>query len=206
VVRKKLLGAVVLAVALVPFGASPAFANHKLGKLHWAAETASTPVNLTLADSRVDSSWRPRLVREDWAESTQIDFNSSGATEITAISDDFGNNGYLGAAFIYYMPGTGHITRVDIQLNEFYSDLLTDDQRQSVYCQELGHGLGLAHLHSRKYEPSKSCMSDAFWPTPNTHDYDQLELIYNHADGFNSFSATSRTNGRGRAKIVIPAR
>ncbi len=205
-IPKKLLGAVVLAVALVPFGASPAFANHKLGKLHWAAETASTTVVPTLNDGAVAASWNPSGVRSDWAASDQIDFSSSSSSnaDIIATSGNVGATGYLGVATIYYAPRSGHITHVDIELNEFYS--LTNDQKQSVYCQELGHGLGLAHLHSRKYSPSTSCMSDAFALHPNFHDYAQLQLIYDHADGFNSFSATSRTNGRGQAKIVIPAR
>ena len=191
----------VLAAALVAFGASPAMANHKLGKLHWAAQTASTVVNLTLDDSGVASSWRPGSVETDWGNSDQIDFNSSGSVEITADSGNFGNTGWLGAASVFYTPGSGHITDVEIQLNEFYS--LNSDQKQSVYCQELGHGLGLGHLHSRKYSPETSCMSDAFALHPNAHDYTQLQLIYNHADGFNSFAASQ---SRGRAKYVIPAR
>jgi hypothetical protein len=200
--REVLLAALPIVGMLLLGAAPPAMANHKLGKLHWAAETAATTVALNLNDSGV-SGWGKSSVRSDWDSSGQIAFVSSGGVDITATSDDFGNTGYLGAAFITYTPGSGHITSAEVQLNEFYD--LTPDQQRSVYCQELGHTLGLNHLKSPKFDASTSCMNDrTFALSPNWHDFAQLDSIYSHADGFNSFATASR-NAPGRATIVIPA-
>lgn len=100
---------------------------------------------------------------------------------------------WLGLATIY-INSEGHITAGKITMNPI---MLSDSRytpmaTQHVFCQELGHVLGLTHI------TAETCMDDCAWAItstewleclndpnaigPNIHDEEQLNIIYSHDD------------------------
>jgi len=73
---------------------------------------------------------------------------------------------------------------------DFYNNF---SWKQSVTCQELGHEVGLDHQDVDFYNTSLfTCMDYQVdpYPSPNPHDYEQLETIYAHDnDGYDSYSS-----------------
>ncbi len=72
--------------------------------------------------------------------------------------------------------------------------------KQSVTCQELGHNIGLGHQDEDFNNTSLfSCMDyqDPPFEYPNAHDYDQLDTIYGHTDGYDSYSGGDGGGGGG---------
>jgi hypothetical protein len=60
-----------------------------------------------------------------------------------------------------------------------------------VACQELGHNVGLDHQDEDFDNTSlESCMDyqDPPFPSPNPHDFEQLETIYAHLDSYDSYT------------------
>ena len=98
-----------------------------------------------------------------------------------------GNNGWLGIAGIE-VNTDGHITKGYTKLNDYYfnqSYYNSELWRQSVLCQEVGHDFGLGHQDENfDLNDLDSCMDyqDPPYPSPNEHDYEQLETIYAHLD------------------------
>ena len=57
----------------------------------------------------------------------------------------YGNNGWLGLAQIW-LDGNGHIVQGVAKMNDSYSSVWTDPaEKNHVFCQEVGHVLGLDH-------------------------------------------------------------
>jgi hypothetical protein len=97
----------------------------------------------------------------------------------------YGFNGWLGLAQIW-ISGV-HIVKGTAKMNDSYfnSPSYSYTNERHVMCQEIGHGFGLGHQDESGADLN-TCMdySDALDnPSPNAHDYQQLETIYNsHLD------------------------
>lgn len=185
-----------LVAAMVPV---PAQADHAWANYHW--ERSSNPVSLTIGDN-MTGVWPPRLVEAttDWNQSAVLDLsvvagNAKGGNcrpnngKIEVCNDAYGFNGWLGIAQIW-IDGD-HITRANSRMNDSYFNSApynTYSWRQLVVCQEIGHDFGLGHQDedfSTKTLPG-TCMDYTDDPVgseaPNAHDFEQLELIYEHLD------------------------
>jgi hypothetical protein len=176
-----------------------ASATHSWSDYHWAR--SSNPFTVTLIDN-VTSDWDSRLAiaSADWSASSVLDTEiaAAGRREVTVSNGFYGQTGWVGLARIWIDGRTHHILRGETLLNETY---LTDDQRyateafrQFVICQEVGHTFGLDHQDEVfSNQNLGTCMDYTNDPDggkrygpdnqhPNAHDYEQLELIYAHAD------------------------
>ena len=123
----------------------------------------------------------------------------SGRVEVCNAS--YGQNGWLGLAQIWL--SNGHIVQGTAKMNDSYFSAApynNPNEKLHVVCQEVGHTFGLDH-QSTDGGSLNTCM-DYFSNTggnagstasthPNQHDYDQLTLIYNHGDGYNSYSSAA---------------
>ena len=220
-ISSKLIVAVFLFVAASFFGVfNPyaAYANHSWGGYHWAR--TSNPFTLKLGDN-LSSSWKTYLgtASNDWSVSTVLDTNvvvgqSKGNCQPTrgrveVCNKAYGTNGWLGLAQIW-VSGL-HITQGATKLNDTYfntSKYNTPGWKNLVMCQEVGHTLGLDHQDEIFSNTNLgTCMDYTSNPLglpsnehPNTHDYDQLSLIYAHLDSFTTAGQGITT--KEKAKIV----
>jgi hypothetical protein len=124
--------------------------------------------------------------------------------KIHVCSANYGPNGWFGLATVFV--SNGHIARATTQVNDFYFAGSFDNNvaRRHVLCQEVGHTLGLDHIHG-----TGSCMDDdndtlnnPSYQQPNGHDYAQLSSIYSHTDSFNSSSAKKATTAPDRVQLI----
>jgi hypothetical protein len=111
--------------------------------------------------------------------------------KVRACNAAYGNNGWLGVAQIWAKGS--HIVKGTAKMNDFYlaSPSYTATNRQHVICQEIGHLWGLDHQDESGADLN-TCMdySNALDnPHPNVHDYEQLDIIYNHLDGSSTVAA-----------------
>lgn len=190
--------------ALLAITPTAAFADNSWGGYHWAR--TANPFNLKLGDN-MSSNWDPYLATSsaDWSASSVLDTQVvSGTTSakrcratngrVEVCNDRYGRNGWLGIAQIW-ITGS-HITKGTVRVNDTYFNSTTYNTpawRTSVLCQETGHTLGLDHQDEDFYNaPFNTCMDYSIDPTPNQHpnqhDYDQLELIYEHLDSTTTLS------------------
>jgi hypothetical protein len=210
---RRLLGTALLAVAISALP-SLALGSHSWGGYHWAR--TSNPFTLKVGDN-VRSNWDTylRTTNSDWSQSTVLDLTtvpgaakgrncrpSAGRVEVCNAA--YGNNGWLGIAQIW-ITGGSHITQGSVRVNDTYfntSSYNTPAWRNLVMCQEVGHTLGLDHQDENFTNPNLgTCMDYTNNPGtnqhPNTHDYEELEIIYGHADS--TTTVGSITNGFGNA-------
>ncbi|MBE5074824.1 hypothetical protein IM511_11000 [Erythrobacteraceae bacterium E2-1 Yellow Sea] len=173
-----------------------------------------------------------KVAMDDWNQSDHIASQLSNAAadstcsmvayEIHVCSGNYGDNGWLGIASISISRGrSSHIVAGSTKLNDYYFDVYTvldgskpyDDPswRQLVACQEIGHDYGLGHQNEDfDTDDTTSCMEYTYDPTlnehPNSHDYDQLALIYGHdgGDGGTTDPSPGPGNKGGKNKIGIP--
>jgi len=181
-------------------------ANHQWGKYHWARKTTGLDsLKLTLGNN-VDQKWGGWLneASNDWSQSFVLDTDvvngqaantdcvpATGKVEVCNAS--YGNNNWLGIAQIW-VSGF-HITRGSVKLNDYYHDqppYNTDEWRDLVTCQEVGHIFGLDHQDENFGNGNLgTCMDYTSNPNgpppnlqPNDHDYYMLDqVIYTHVDG-----------------------
>ena len=193
--RKFSLVAAVIAV-LAATAAPSALANHSWGNYHWSR--AANPFTVPLGDSASNtaySNWDGALssASADWSQSSVLDSpivsGGSGNTRtckatngrIRVCNSTYGNNGWLGLAQIW-LSGS-HIVRATTKVNDTYfnSPSYSYTNERHVMCQEIGHGYGLDHQDESGADLN-TCMdysSALDNPSPNAHDYQQLETIYN---------------------------
>jgi hypothetical protein len=184
-------------------------ADHSWGNYHWAR--MSNPFTIKTGDN-VSAEWDPYLDEAigDWNQSTVLDLlevaggtnpkncrPTSGRMEVC--NSKYGNNGWLGIAQIW--ASGNHITQAVTKLNDTYfntSTYNTPAWRRLVMCQELAHDFGLDHQDETFDNPNLgSCMdytndpdggpggasnNDPSNEHPNAHDYEQIEIIYEHLD------------------------
>ena len=198
-----------LALAIAAFAAiaGTAAASHSWGGYHWAR--TSNPFTLKLGDN-VNTAWDSYLATtsSDWTTSGVLDTAivagsadprkcrpTSGRVEVCNAS--YGRNGWLGIASIW--ASGSHITQGTVKVNDSYFNSApynTPAWRNLVMCQEVGHTFGLAHQDENFNNPNLgSCMDYTNFPEsnqhPNTHDYQQLELLYGHTDSTNTVAAST---------------
>ncbi|RJQ36408.1 hypothetical protein C4552_03920 [Candidatus Parcubacteria bacterium] len=206
-------------VAALGLIAASAEADHAWGTYHWAR--TANPFTLQLGDN-LSSQWDSYLATasSDWSQSGVLDTiiaagRSSPRTcrptagRVEICNSRYGRNGWLGIASVW-VNASGHITQGAVRMNDTYFSTVqynTPAWRNLVLCQEIGHTFGLAHQDENfSNAPLGSCMDYSSNPTPNQHpnqhDYDQLELIYNHADTTTTLRSTAAAL---RARVDVPA-
>lgn len=135
----------------------------------------------------------------------------------------YGYNGWLGVAQIWL---TGdHITKGTVKLNDSYYSLATYNQpswRHMVVCQEVGHTLGLDHQDTDfSNDNLGTCMDYTNDPTgytqggksnehPDGHDYEELDIVYDHNDGFSTVAtqpvaSSPHGNGHSHSGVQLAA-
>jgi hypothetical protein len=220
--RRPLRTAVAAALVVAAGLSTVAVANHSWGGYHWAR--TSNPFTLKLGDNMTSADWRSHLSQ------TSKDWNSGNTPLVTAIVNGssnkhcsmvagttqvcngrYGNNGWLGLASINITGGT-HITQGSAKMNDTYFDMAkynNTNEREHVVCQEVAHTFGLDH-QSTDGSSLNTCM-DYFSNTgdnagstlstkPNQHDFDELNLIYQHLDSTStvqSIAAEVAAMGKG---------
>jgi len=213
-IRSAALGALALTFLAV---SATSLASHSWGGYHWARTTNT--FTLKLGDNLTSADWKAHLF------TTSSDWNSGDTPLTTAIvagqsrkrcsmvvgttqvcNGRYGNNGWLGLASINITGGT-HITQGSAKLNDTYFDTATynnPNERLHVMCQEIAHTFGLDH-QSEDGSSQNSCM-DYFSNTganagstlstkPNAHDFEQLNIIYQHLDSTTTVAARAALAG-----------
>lgn len=182
--------------------ALPAAASHSWGNYHWAR--TSNPFTLRVIDAN-SSAWDPYLdtALADWDRSSVLGLvKEAGSADrkcravggkIKSCNAAYGQNGWLGLASI--RVSGAHITSGTAKMNDTYFSQAAYNspvKKQQVMCQEIGHDFGLDHQDTSGADLN-TCMdySDALDnPSPNQHDYQQLESIYAHLDATSTVAAT----------------
>ena len=191
---RKFVLVVAVVAGFVAATASSALANHSWGNYHWAR--SANPFTVPLGDSVTNtaySNWDGALAAAsvDWTASTVLDSPvvAQGPSRnckavdgrIRVCNATYGFNGWLGLAQIW-ISGS-HIVRASAKMNDSYfnSPSYSYTAERHVMCQEIGHGYGLGHQDESGADLN-TCMdySNALDnPSPNSHDYQQLQTIYN---------------------------
>lgn len=201
----------VLILGAFVFSANNASANHSWGNYHWAR--TANPFTLKLGDN-MSSAWDAYLstASSDWTASSILDTTVvTGLTNpkncratvgrVEVCNSKYGNNGWLGIAQIWV--NGNHITKGITKMNDTYFNTPTYNTpawKRFVVCQEVGHTFGLDHQDENFNNVNLgTCMDYTSDPDgtlanpdqlnnehPNTHDYDQLGVIYSHFDSFTS--------------------
>lgn len=198
--------------------AASAFATHSWGGYHWARTTAQ--FTLKLGDN-TSGDWNQilRLASSNWnsppegsstplrtyvvaGQSNRRCSAVAGTTQVC--NGKYGNNGWLGLATIY-ITGGEHITQGSAKMNDTYFTLAkynNPNEKLHVVCQEVAHTFGLDHP-STDGSSLNTCMdyfsntgANADNPastTPNTHDFQQLGIIYAHLDSTTTVASLSTT-------------
>jgi hypothetical protein len=205
--------------------AAPAQANHSWGDWHW--ERAANPVTLRVLNSTTDTrnllggqNWPAMLSKSaaDWSQSSVLDLavQPQSAVDLVARETCAFEPGairvcnvvnpdvtWLGLATVLPDPnsGSGHILAATAQMNDtwFSTPFYNATNAQHVMCQEVGHTFGLDH-QDESGKDLNTCMdyADALDnPTPNAHDYQQIEVIYSHLDGSGTSGGGSGGGGGG---------
>lgn len=119
--------------------------------------------------------------------------------KVRSCNATYGFNGWLGLAQIWVSGG--HIVQAVAKMNDSYlASGYSDTNRRHVICQEIGHAWGLGH-QSESGADLNTCMDYAYAldnPSPDAHDYAQLETIYGgHLDTGTSAKLSARGSARG---------
>ena len=210
--RKLLLAALIAAALVAAVSAAPANASHAWGNYHWAR--TANPFTVPLGDNVTNtaySNWEGALggASVDWTRSSVLDSPvTAGAAgnpkrcaanngRIEVCNAQYGANGWLGLAQVW--TSGSHIVKATAKMNDTYFNSTRYDYtaERHVMCQEVGHGYGLGHQDESGADLN-TCMDYANAldnPSPNAHDYEQLETIYSHMDATSTVSSTSATSG-----------
>jgi len=209
--HRRLLTALLISSAFAAFPAA-ASASHSWSGYHWAR--TQNPFTLKLGDN-VSSTWDASLsdASNDWSTSIVLDTTivtggnvskprncrpTGGRVEVC--SAKYGNTGWLGLAQIWV--GGSHITQGVTKLNDTYFNTATYNTpgwRHLVMCQEIGHTFGLDHQDEGFNNTNLgTCMdytNNPYGPPsnehPNQHDYDELDIIYQHLDSTTTVGQTA---------------
>ena len=216
-------------VSLV-FAAFPAFtyATHSWNGYHWA-RGGSLSLKLGDNVSSAWDGYLA-TTSDDWSLSGVLDTTivaggtlsnvkrcrpTSGRVEVCATT--YGNTGWLGVAQIW-VSGS-HITQGTVKMNDTYfktAKYNTVAWRNLVMCQEVGHTFGLDHQDETFNNLNLgTCMDYTNYPEggvhgsidygpsnqhPDTHDYDELTIIYGHSDGTTTAGQMVQS-GPGKGKM-----
>lgn len=215
---KKLSKIALVAIACLAL-AGTAVADHSWATYHWASTAMPNGgFPLPVIDSMTaewDTAFNGSISR--WNQSSvieqvvvSVEEDSRARKRCRAVSGHmrvcnaaYGQNGWLGLASIN-LDSNGHIVKGTAKMNDSYDWYFADNPGEDnhVTCQEIGHVYGLGHT-SEDGSSQGTCMDystsqNSQWP--NAHDYAQLEAIYNHDDGYNSYA----TDGDGGGTCNAP--
>ena len=199
-----------LATTMLVLPAASAQANHSWGDWHWSR--SANPFTLQVLNSTTDArtpiggqNWPPMLTKSatDWSQSAVLDLavQPQTAADLAARpACTFALNAirvcnvtnpdatWLGLATVVGDVFGGHLTAATAQVNDTWfglPGLYDSTAAQHVLCQEIGHTFGLDH-QSDDGSDLNTCMDYAEAldnPSPNAHDFQQLDSIYAHLDG-----------------------
>jgi hypothetical protein len=209
VAKRTALRAAILLTLTVLVTVESAPATHRWVRWHWAR--ARNPFTLGYR-AQVGGPWGPLVapVMNRWDNVSKMrpgtrDFvNWVGGSDLVIESGNYGATGWFGVARVQVNFVTGHISSGQVQLNDYYftGQYNNDVARRHVFCQEVGHILGLDH---NKIAPvfGASCMDDTNttlnrpqYQYPNAHDAGTLQAIYKHSDsGPNRASVRQSSDG-----------
>jgi hypothetical protein len=179
---------------------------HSWSNYHWP------DTDLTVQNKIKDSAWQSHFdaTLSAWDNlSTPLSISEGSPGMI--VTETRRSRQWLGLASIY-VDGDGHITSGKVTMNPI---LLSDSRyspeaAQHVFCQELGHVLGLGHIEddtcmddcagAESTEAWLDCLNDPLTVDPNQHDEDQLNLIYGHTDVVPDTPDAGSTDGCGNSR------
>jgi hypothetical protein len=203
-----------VALAVLAFQPSTS-AHHRWRKFHWARE--SNPFTVKLGKN-LSTAWTSYLTSAsaDWNNSdvlftTTVTGGTNPSTcaptagRVEVCNAAYGTTGWLGVAQVWVSRGS-HITQGTVKVNDTYFNQArynSPSWRQQVMCQEVGHTFGLDHQDENFNNANLgTCMdytNDPDGPpsnvSPNSHDFEELAIIYGHFDSFTSVrAATGQAN------------
>ena len=207
--------------------ATPAGATHAWSNYHWARTSTTLSLKVNKAISSVWTTsvntaigdWNGRsvlsLTNQTAPSGTSAKRCSPIAGQILVCNDSYGNRGWLGIASIN-IDSANHITTGTTKLNDSYFNTAQYDKpewRALVACQEIGHDFGLGHQDEVFGNVNVgSCMDYTNAPAggtvggfnygpsnehPNTHDTNELSIIYGQTDSYTTTSAATNFGIRG---------
>lgn len=208
IMPRSLKAATLVAVLVAVSGASRA--DHSWNNYHWAR--IANPFTLKVVDS-MSFEWNTELglALGGWSVSDVLDLDVVAADDaartrkrcsmvpgqMRVCNAAYGYNGWLGMATIG-LDSNAHIDRGTAKMNDSYASYWSiAGEKNHVLCQEIGHLFGLGHT-SEDGSSQATCMdysSDINSQTPNAHDYEQLALIHQHLDSYNSYDDGSSSGG-----------
>ena len=222
-------GAVAAGLTALAAFVNVALATNSWGGYHWARTTSQFTLKL---GNNLSTNWQQHLsgASSDW-NSPQT-FGATSTPLMTAIvvgqsnkrcsmvagttqvcNGTYGNNGWLGLASINVTGGV-HITQGSAKMNDTYFNTSTYNnvnEKRHVMCQEIAHTFGLDH-QSTDGSSQNSCM-DYFSNTganatstlstrPNTHDFNELNIIYAHLDTTTTAAQTSSPSSKADVDVT----
>jgi len=211
---------------------TPAIANHSWGGYHWAGNGQDVAIKV---NTSITTQWNTSVADSisDWNQSNELTLSriSSSANtkkcnpiagQILVCNATYGNRGWLGIASIWLT--SGHISQATTKLNDSYFNTAQYNSaawRALVACQEIGHDFGLDHQDEGFNNVNLgTCMDYTNAPDggvvggfnygpanrhPNAHDYQELNIIYNHNDGFSTTTASTNFGIRQVGRAAPPA-
>jgi hypothetical protein len=220
--------AVFVSLTLAAFPAF-AHASHSWNGYHWARVSNPFTLQLGDNVSSAWDGYL-NTTSNDWSQSGVLDIRivaggtlsnvkrcraTRGRVEVCATT--YGNTGWLGVAQIW-VSGS-HITQGTVKMNDTYfktAKYNTVAWRNLVMCQEVGHTFGLDHQDETFNNLNLgTCMDYTNYPEggvhgsidygpsnqhPDTHDYDELTIIYGHSDGTTTAGQMVQS-GPGKGKM-----
>lgn len=159
-----------LIIAAVLGGSTPATAHPNL-LFHWPRY--GTPVISIANHTRFGQDLE--RARADWDSHTILQLAmSGGASDVEVLEGAYGDLGWAAATGLE--ANGWHILKATIYYNTTYSN--GRDQRQGIFCHELGHAFGLDH-------GPQGCMGLNYYPTGTTttvqHNWDDIYAMYHTA-------------------------
>lgn len=121
---------------------------------------------------------------------TPVALSSSGpGFQINVVNAGDKDSGWLGLASVN-ITAANHIISCTVSMNLALLAKYDSAVAEHVLCQEIGHCLGLDHQRGADDSCMDDCQGRSNWlgclssqagTTPNTHDGEQLDAIYEHA-------------------------
>ena len=172
--RYLVLAALLVAVFVT---ATTASADHSWDGNHWRSDNLSP----TVVNKTTSSLYNVPAGVAEWANlSAPINPVMATGTKGNITVSEGSSVFWAGLARIFIQDG--HITKGEVKLNTRYLRTVGGAAADHVLCQEMGHVLGLDHNRTQ----TDTCMNDQIAvgsaTSPNAHDDQQLNLIYNHVD------------------------
>lgn len=203
---------------------TPALADHSWGNYHWASDgrrldlivnhsvTAQWTPYVNEAAADWDESRKLSFTSADSAnDSVTRQLCRPIRGQIRVCNQAYGQRNWIGIATIWLSGG--HIVQATTQLNDTYFDMPrynTPAWRRAVTCQEIGHDFGLDHQDETFSNVNLgTCMDYSSNPAggfyngfdygpsnehPNDHDFEQIQTMYSHNDGFTTAVGSAATN------------